>query len=175
MGIGLGPEARIVAEEQMAVAPALAIALPIAAALFIIMLFVITEAAGLHLYTFAPAANVAAAVTFGDGARALALIADGQDPDQRWVVEKDAIDSRRALRVTAIAAAMVTRRPEFVGLILRHGAHPDAPARLACLAQAVGLEAEVKSSLSGVREGTYYTGPQLHSIEALDACGIPSE
>ncbi len=175
MGIGLGPDARAISEEQMAVAPALAVALPIAAALFIIMLFVITEAAGLHPYTFAPAANVAGAVTYGDGARALALIADGQDPDERWVVEKDAIDSRRALRVTAIEAAMVTRRPEFVKLMLHHGAHPDAPSRLACLAQAMGLEAEVKPSLFGVRDGTYYTGPQLHSIEALEACGIPSE
>ena len=76
----------------------LSITLPIASALFIIMLFVVTETAGWHPYTVAPATNVAGAVTYGDGARALALIAGGQDPDQRWVVEKDAIDSRRALR-----------------------------------------------------------------------------
>jgi hypothetical protein len=175
MTISLDPETGNIVKEQMAIVPALSIALPIAAALFIIMLFVVTEAAGWHPYTVAPAVNVAGAVTYGDGARALALIADGQDPDERWVVERDAIDSGRALRVTAIEAAMLTRRPEFVGLMLHHGAHPDAPSRLACLAQAMGLDAEVKPSLFGVRDGTYYTGPQLHSIEALEACGIPSE
>lgn len=165
----------VITGERMAVGPALSVAVPVATALLVIVLFVVTEAAGFHPYTVVPATNVAGAVTYGDGARALALIAEGQDPDERWVVQQDAIDSRRAVRVTAIEAAIVTRHWEFVGLMLRHGAHAKAPSRLACLSQAVGIGAQVKPSLFGVPDAVYYEGPQLHGIDALDACGIPSE
>ena len=163
-------------EARISLWAALAVAVPLAAAVLVIIAFVATEVAGVHVLTLAPPENVAEAVDLGDGARALALIRSGQDPNQRWLIPQgNVIDSRRDVHITPIEAAILTRRAEFVGLMLRHGARPETPAGLACLVQAVDIESDVPPSVFGLTDGTYYRGAPVRGIDALDTCGFPSE
>ena len=163
------------AGERLSLLPALAAVVPVAVAFIALAMFVVGEAGGAQPFAVAPGANVAEAVAWGDAGQALAFIMAGQDPNRRWPVRQDLLDSRGVVHVTAIQAAILARRPELVGLVMRQGARPENPAALACLAQATGIGADVKPSLFGIADATYYTGPPLHGIDALDACGIPSE
>jgi len=160
-------------EDRVALIPALALAVPVVLAFFVLCAFVIAEAAGARPFAVAPDANVAEATAFGDAGQALAFIASGQDPNHRWTVRQDLVDSRGALNLTAIQAAILARRPELVELLLRHGARADDPEGLACLAQAVGKGAELLPSVFGARNTDYYHGPPIGGREALAQCGFP--
>jgi hypothetical protein len=155
--------------------PSVALAVPVVSAFLALGAFVIAEAAGARPFAVAPAANVSEAMAFGDAGQALVFIASGQDPNYRWTVRQDLVDSRGALHLTAVQAAVLARRPELVEFLLRHGARADDPEGLACLAQAVGRGAELPPSVFGATNTDYYHGPPIGGREALAQCGFPSD
>lgn len=163
------------ADERLSLPLALAAVVPTAVAFIALVTFVVGEAGGAKPYAVAPGANVAEAVAFGDAAQALGLLMAGQDPNQRWPIRRDLLDSRGVVHVTAIQAAILARRPELVGLMLRHGARPEAPEDLACLAQAVDMRKELQPSTFGVADREYYRGPRLSGGDALSQCGFPAD
>jgi hypothetical protein len=165
-------EAMSEASPAAAMMPLLAIALPALCAFMLLVVFVIAEAAGANPIATAPDANVAEAIAFGDAGRALAFIMSGQDPNQRWTVRQDLLDDRGPLQVTAVQAAILSRRWELVELMLRHGARADSPRGLACLSQALGIGERVPPSVFGLPGDTYYEGPRTDGGEALERCGL---
>jgi len=162
-------------EGEIALLPALALIVPALSAAALLALFVVAEVAGLRPLASAPDANVAEAVAWGDAGQALAFIMSGQDPNERWAIRQDLLDSRGELHVTAIQAAVLSRRSELVALMLRHGGRAENPRGLACLSQAVGIGQLLPSSIFGVVEGDYYNGPQVGGMDALARCGFPSD
>jgi hypothetical protein len=161
--------------ERISLLPALAVAVPAVVAFLALAVFVVGEAGGAQPFAVAPAANVAEAVVSGDAGQALAFIMLGQDPNQRWPIRRDLLDSRGVVHVTAIQAAILGRRQELVGLMLRHGARPETPEGLACLAQAVEKGEELQPSVFGVADREYYRGPRIGGMEALSRCGFPAD
>ena len=164
----------VIHEQRLALMPMLALFVPAAAAFIVLATFVTTEAAGFRPFALPPEANVAEALALGDAGQALAFITSGQDPNQRWVVREDLLESRE-LHVTAIQAAILSRHPELVGLLLRHGAQVDTPRGLACLAQSVDMGSALKPSTFGAPDGEYYQGPFIGGEYALARCGFPAD
>jgi hypothetical protein len=160
---------------RIALMPAVAATVPAAAAVVLLAIFVTAEAAGLRPFASPPDANVAEAVAWGDAGQALAFIASGQDPNARWTIRQHVLDSHGDLHVTAVQAAVLSRRAELVELMFRHGARPDNPRGLACLAQAVGAAASLPPSVFGVADGEYYRGPSTGDMEAVALCGLPAD
>ncbi len=162
-------------EERLSLLPALAVALPAVVAFIALGVFVASEAGGAQPFAVPPGSNVAEAVAWGDAGQALAFIMSGQDPNRRWPIRQDLLDSRGVVHVTAIQAAILARRPEIVGLMLRQGARPETPEGLACLAQAVDLGKQLEPSTFGVADRDYYRGPRISGMEALSRCGLPAD
>jgi hypothetical protein len=164
-----------VADERISLLPVLALAVPALTSVALVALFVVAEAAGTRPLASPPDANVAEAVAWGDAGQALAFIMAGQDPNQRWTIRQDLLDSRGELHVTAIQAAVLSRRSELVGLMLRYGARAENPRALACLAQAVGIGQLLPPSTFGIVDGTYNEGRRSGGLEALSLCGFPAD
>jgi hypothetical protein len=163
------------ADERLSLLPAMAAVLPVIVAFIALAVFVVCEVGGARPFAVAPDANVAEAVAFGDAAQALGFVMTGQDPNQRWPIRQNLLDSRGVVHVTAIEAAILARRPELVGLMMRQGARPEMPEELACLAQAVHMEKALPPSTFGIAAGDYYRGPLIEGMEALARCGFAAD
>lgn len=148
-------------------------AAPACIAFCLLIGFAIAEASGVPLFAVAPPANVAEAAAYGDAARMLALQSSGQDVNRRWPTRPGLFDASSALEVTALQAAILTRRPEVAMLLLRRGARADNPAGLACLAQALEQGTDLPPAVFGAEARAYYTGPLTGGREALVTCGFP--
>jgi hypothetical protein len=160
--------------ETPSVEALVAILSPVLLATVLLLGFIVSEAAGLRLGTFQEPATVSEALALGDAATAVALIRAGQDPNERAVVSKGLIDSHQPVRVTSLQAAVLARRPEFIALMLRHGARLDESPRLACLISAVGIGKDVPPAIIGV-DALHDDDVRTGGIEALEHCGLPSD
>src|SRR6266850_3532144 len=149
-----------------------AILVPVSAAFCALLFFVGAEAAGARPFAIAPPSNVAEAVALGDAAQAVGFIRSGQSPDARWPVRQGLLDSQKAVRVTALQAAILSRNTEIAGLLLRQGAHAEHSESLACLAQADALGRELPPASFGAAPAEYYTGPMIRGAQALARCGL---
>jgi len=151
-----------------------AVGAPVLMAFAGLFLFVAAEAAGAHPFAVPPAANVAEAAAYGDAARMLVLMNEGQDPNNRWEVRQGMFDARKSLHVTALEAAILARRAEVATLLLRRGASAGARGEaFACLAQAVSLGRELPPSTFGAVDREYYSGALIEGVQALSRCGLP--
>ena len=150
-----------------------AILSPVLLATVLLLGFIVSEAAGMRLGTFQEPATVSEALALGDAAAAMALIRAGQDPNERSIVSTGVIDSHQPVRVTSLQAAVLARRPEFIALMLRHGARLDESPRLACLVEAIGIAKDVPPAIVGV-DALHDNDVRADGIEALERCGLPS-
>ena len=160
---------------RIAVLPLVVVAGPTLIAVAALVTFVTLEASGHTPLATPPPVNVAEAVAWGDAARAVAFIRVGQDPNRRWPVREGVLDLRGEVHVTPVQAAILSRRPELVGLMLRNGARLDNGTAHACLSAAVGIAAELPPNTFGATPGANYSGPQLGGMTALTQCGLPAD
>ena len=91
--------------------------LPFAATLWIIVGWAI----GTDPFWPTPVLNVAEAAAVRDHAEVVRLIQQGEDPNRRWPVRIDLLDSQ-AHMMTPLEAAIEIRRLELVQLLIKHGA-----------------------------------------------------
>jgi hypothetical protein len=150
-----------------------AILSPVLLATVLLLGFIASEAAGLRLGTFQEPVTVSEALALGDAASAVALIRAGRDPNERSVVSTGLLDSHQSVRLTSLQTAVLARRPEFIALMLRHGARLDESPRLGCLARAVGVAKDVPPGILDIVDDRYDDGVRADGIEALERCGVP--
>jgi hypothetical protein len=102
-------------------------------------------------FSYGPVRNIAEAAAMGHASEVLRFLGDGQDPNKVWPVRRDIISST-ITRVTALEAAIWSRRVQLIELLDRQGAIDDESRRhLTCLAN--DLE-------SPVEEIVRYLAPQ---------------
>ena len=111
------------------------IVLPPITGFLLLAAYVTAEALGFHGLARPEAETVSEAAALGHAARALELIAAGQDPNWRWHIRPGLLDSGE-LDVTPLEAAILGRHAELVRLLQRSGAIEPGAARAACLAHA---------------------------------------
>ena len=122
-----------------AVAPRLsalaAVALPATVATLIVVIFAVLEVAGRTPLANAPQ-NVAEAAGMGSAAETMRRVMYGESAHRVEYVRPDII-SERVTRVTALEAAIFSKKLELIRLLDRRGAIVDARTRqaLACLAR----------------------------------------
>lgn len=160
--------------EQPPVVAMVAMLSPPLLATALLLGLIVSEAAGVRIGTFPEPTTVSEALALGDAAAAVAMIRAGRDPNERSVVGTGLLDSHRSVRVTPLQAAVLARRPEFIGLMLRHGARVDESQRLACLVRAVGIVKDVPPGIIAVID-SHTDEVRADGIEALERCGLPSE
>jgi hypothetical protein len=131
----------------------LAVAGPIAITTVAWLFFSASEIAGHTPFSMGPPANVAEAAGLGSVSEVLRLMSAGQNPTRVWDVRPHVISSA-VTRVTALEAAVWSRRAQEMEMFDRAGAIVGADTRrhLECLA--ADLDAEE------VRE--YLAAGQLH-------------
>jgi hypothetical protein len=114
---------------------ALAVAVPVALATAAIVTFSAMELGGGTPLSYGALRNVAEAAALGHASEVLRLMAAGQDPNRVWTVRTDMISST-VTRVTALEAAIWSRRVQLIELLDRQGAivGEDSRRHLACLA-----------------------------------------
>jgi hypothetical protein len=113
---------------------ALAVAGPVVVATLGVIAFSGQELRGEAPFSYGPVRNVAEAAAMGHASEVLRLLAAGQDPNQVWPVRRDIISST-ITKVTALEAAVWSRRVQLVELLDRQGVIDDRSRRhLACLA-----------------------------------------
>lgn len=114
---------------------ALAVATPVVLATVAVLTFSALELGGETPLSYGPVRNIAEAAGLGHASEVLRLLASGQDPNQVWVVRRGIISST-ITKVSALEAAVWSRRAQLVELMDRRGAIVDAESRrqLACLA-----------------------------------------
>jgi len=95
--------------------------------------------------SWGPMRNVAEAAGTGQASEILRLLREGQDPRQVWPVRPEIISSA-ITRVTALEAAVWSRRGQEMELLDRAGAIHDAALRqeLACLAADISAQEVVE-------------------------------
>ena len=150
----------------------LVIALPPLAAFVVVGGFFAAEAAGLRPLSSEPA-NLSEAVAIGAAARALRLIAAGEDPNQQHPIGEGVLGSI-SYQVDAIDAAILGRRPEMIPVLLEHGAAITDLQRSVCLVRALGYPEVLP--LIGAPPDHIELAPSEDVNDALRAClGMPSE
>jgi hypothetical protein len=149
-------------------------ALPGLVATVLLLGFIASEVAGFRIGTFREPATVSEALALAEPAEAVALIRAGRDPNERSVVSAGLLDSQQQIRVTPLQAAVLARHPEFIALMLRHGARVDASQRLPCLVRAVGVSKEVAPGIIGAEEVPHDDDVRADGVEALERCGVSS-
>jgi hypothetical protein len=112
-----------------------AVALPVLLATFAVLTFAGLELLGNTPFSYGPERNVAEAAALGRASEVLRLLGAGQDPNRVWEIRRDMISST-ITRVTALEAAIWSRRAPLIRLLDQHGAIVDAETRrhLTCLA-----------------------------------------
>ena len=113
----------------------LAVGGPVVIATAAVLTFAGFELRGRTLLSDGPVRNVAEAASLGQASEVVRLMYAGQDPNRVWPVPKDMISST-VTQVTALEAAVWSRRVQLVELFDRQGAIADADTRryLTCLA-----------------------------------------
>jgi len=121
---------------------------PLVAVTVASLAFAARELAGDTPSSWGAMQNVAEAAAMGQSSEILRLLRDGQDPRRVWPVRPEIISST-ITRVTALEAAVWSRRGQEMELFDREGAIPDAALRheLACLAADISAQ-EVVAYLS---------------------------
>jgi len=114
---------------------ALAVAVPLVSATIAVVTFSGLELRGDTPLSDGPVRNVAEATAMGQASEVLRFLAAGEDPNQIWPVRSDIISSTIS-RVTALEAAVWSRRAQLVELLDRQGAFVNDESRrhVACLA-----------------------------------------
>ena len=152
--------------------PMLVLALPPLAVFVLVGGFFAAESAGLRPLSSEPA-NLSEAVAIGAAARALRLIAAGEDPNQPRPIG-DGVLGSISYRVDAIDAAILGRRPEMIPVLLEHGAAVTDLHRSVCLVRALGYPEVLP--LIGAPPDQIERDPSEDVNDALRAClGMPSE
>jgi hypothetical protein len=124
----------IVAASPVSAPVALALLLPIAAATIIVLAFTIGEISGYTPASYPAPRNLAEATGMGIASEALRFLWQGEDPNQIVQIRPDIISSE-ITRVTALEAAIWSRRVRLVQMLERAGAiRGDLRPYLACLA-----------------------------------------
>jgi hypothetical protein len=113
---------------------AVLVALPNAVAVAIVLVFVAAELIGATPFSYRPPANLAEAAGMGIASEVLRYLRQGEEPGQVMPVRPDIISSE-VTQVTALEAAIWSRRVQVVRLFERQGALSDPSARqhVACL------------------------------------------
>ena len=110
------------------------VAAPPLAGFLLVAAYVVAEALGFQGLARPEAVTVSEAAALGQAARALQLIAEGQDPNGRHHVREDLLD-HASHEFTPIEAAILGRHAELVRLLQRSGARRWDAARTACFAR----------------------------------------
>jgi len=151
--------------------PMLVMTLPPVAAFVLVGGFFGAEAVGLRPLSSEPA-NLSEAVAIGAAARALRLIAAGEDPNQRHPIGEGVLGSI-SYEVDAIDAAILGRRPEMIPVLLDHGAAVTDRQRSVCLVRALSYPEVLP--LIGAPPEHLDRDPSEDVNDAIRAClGIPS-
>ena len=111
------------------------IVVPPVVALTIVALYLVAESFGFRGFAAAEATTVSEAAAMGHAARALELIADGQNPNQRQHVAARMLDSMEH-DMMPLEAAILGRHLEMARLLLRSGAAHFDTRRAVCFARA---------------------------------------
>ena len=109
-------------------------AAPPIAGFLLVAAYVVAEALGFQGLARPEAATVSEAAAMGQAARALQLIAEGQDANGRHRVREGLLD-HTTHELTPIEAAILGRHAELVRLLQRSGATRWDAARTACFAR----------------------------------------
>jgi len=113
---------------------AAAVAVPLLVTTAGILVFSAMELTGGVPLSYGPVRNVAEAAALGHASEVLRLLDAGEDPRRVWPVRRDIISST-ITQVTALEAAVWSRRVQLVELMDRQGAIDDESRRhMACLA-----------------------------------------
>ena len=96
--------------------------------------YVLAEALGFRGFALREAQTISEAAATGQAARALQLIAAGQDANARQIVREDVLDHARH-ELTPIEAAILGRHAELVRLLQRSGATRWDARRTGCFAR----------------------------------------
>ena len=105
--------------------PAIAAAGPLIVPFAACVWVLVGWAAGTNPFWPMPELNLAEAAAVRDHAEVVRLIEAGHDPNRKWPIAPDVIDSS-AHEMTPLEAAISIRRLELVQLLLRHGARVTA-------------------------------------------------
>ncbi len=111
-------------------------AVPIAVVTLGVLRFAVYESAGETPWSLGPPRNIAEAAGLGVGSEILRMLREGQDPHRVWPVRREVISST-ITRVTAIEAAVWSRKAQVIELLDREGvlADPSARQRVFCLSR----------------------------------------
>jgi hypothetical protein len=110
------------------------IAVPPVAGFVLVAAYVFVEALGFQPFARTDGDTVSEAAALGHAARALQLIAAGEDASARHQVRAGVVD-REEHELTAIEAAILGRHAELVRLLQRSGARHSDSARSICYAR----------------------------------------
>ncbi len=110
------------------------IVVPPVAGFVLVAAYVVAESLGFRAFAQPEAATVSEAAALGEAARALQLMAAGQDPNAALYVSAGLLD-HDAHHLTPIDAAVLGRHPELVRLLQRSGAARGVSAQTRCFAQ----------------------------------------
>jgi hypothetical protein len=143
--------------------------LALAAAPFVSLLllagFAVSETLGHTPLAYPRPVSLAEAAGMGRGAEVLRFLQQGADPEAVAPVHPDIISSS-ITRVTALEAAVWSRRVELVRMLDRHHPFDHAQrAHLACLARDIET-ADVAEYLGGSNAGACEPGATVRAIEA---------
>jgi hypothetical protein len=121
---------------------------PIVACTALVLLFALAESTGWTPLSYDVPRNVAEAAGMGRGAEVLRFLRQGDDPRRLHEVRPEVISSS-ITRVTALEAAVWSRRVELIRLLDREGLLDASGERahLACIARAIGI-ADVERHLN---------------------------
>lgn len=111
------------------------IVVPPAAAFALVALYVVAEGLGFRGLAAAQAGTVSEAAAMGHAARALELIAQGQNPNVSQHVGEGVLDSS-AYELRPLEAAILGRHVEMARLLQRSGAAQFDTGRAVCFARA---------------------------------------
>ena len=140
----------------------------------VLLWFIAAEVAGFRFATFQDPATVSDALALSQPAAAVAMIRAGHDPNERSLVTTGQLGSH-PVHVTSLQAAVLSRHPEYIALLLRHGARVDESQRLPCLVRAVGVSKDIPPGTIGVLDALPDDDVPAGGIEALERCGLSSD
>jgi hypothetical protein len=139
---------------------------PPLAATVLLLVFTISEMAGLSPLSYQAPRNIAEAAGMAMESEVLRFLRQGQDPTAVFDVRPDIISSS-VTRVTALEAAIWSRRVRLVAMLEREGAIRDDETRrhLVCLAEDIRAE-EVADRLAPDGEHECEAGRASRFVEA---------
>ena len=142
---------------------------PPAAAFALVAFYVVAEGFGFRGLAAADATTVSEAAAMGHAARAMELIAQGQNPNVPQAVSPGVLDSA-AHEVRPLEAAILGRHVEMARLLQRSGAAQFDISRAACFARA--RLPEFLPELNAPAPASASAFPEMPEIDAvIRMCG----